>query len=160
MQRIEQEDIDRLPCALQSPSRCGQGCQARSHLIRQHDPACQRRHWTGTTGVRNSGTMYFGSLQFFQNEAVNNRNLHRVAVWALTNTESLDGAHPDLTLHMFPVKTPVYYPPTLKGAEQKPGPAPVGNSMNFTMIERVDVGGGGRGCLGQWEGVAELACRF
>jgi hypothetical protein len=71
----------------------------------------------------NGGTEYFMSaLQFGGIAAITNVD-NRIAVWALTNTSSLDSATPTLTLTNAVITSEVYAQPP--AAEQPPGPTPL-----------------------------------
>jgi hypothetical protein len=64
---------------------------------------------------------YFVSLAYAPSQA------HRIAVWALANTSSLNSAHPRLRLsHAILQTLPYALPPKTK---QKPGPHPLGRSV-------------------------------
>ncbi|MFY9529772.1 MAG: hypothetical protein WAR24_12760, partial [Candidatus Acidiferrales bacterium] len=70
-------------------------------------------------GEPNKGTEYFmSSLNFI------GRSDNRVAVWALTNTSSLNSASPNVKLQHVLLNTKVYEEPF--GAQQKKGPIPLG----------------------------------
>ena len=70
-------------------------------------------------GEPNKGTEYFMSSLNFIGASDN-----RIAVWALTNTSSLNAASPNLKLQHVILKTKVYEEPF--GAQQKKGPTPLG----------------------------------
>lgn len=68
------------------------------------------------------GTEYFmSSLQFFGKQPLDDR----IAVWALSNTSSLDSDTPALTLTVDVLNSEVYGQPP--NAVQKPGPTPLGD---------------------------------
>lgn len=78
----------------------------------------------GSFETRNGGTEYFvSSLDFFGTLA------DQLAVWAVTNTSSLDTA-PDLHLSRRIITTEVYGQPP--SAEQKPGPTPLLDDLAAT----------------------------
>jgi hypothetical protein len=75
----------------------------------------------------NGGTEYFMSaLQFGGRSALANLD-DRIAVWALTNTSSLDTATPDLRLTNLVINSEVYGQPP--AAEQRPGPTPLADLL-------------------------------
>jgi hypothetical protein len=77
----------------------------------------------GTHASLNNGTEYFLSALEFTNTLDN-----RIAVWALSNTRSLDDAVPSLTLRSRVIDSQVYgFPPDVR---QKPGPAPLGEALS------------------------------
>jgi hypothetical protein len=73
-------------------------------------------------GEPNKGTEYFMSSLNFIGASDN-----RIAVWALTNTSSLNAASPNLKLQHLILKTKVYEEPF--GAQQKKGPTPLGTLL-------------------------------
>jgi hypothetical protein len=73
-------------------------------------------------GEPNKGTEYFMSSLNFIGASDN-----RIAVWALTNTSSLNSASPNLKLQHVVLKTKVYEEPF--GAQQKKGPTPLGTLL-------------------------------
>jgi hypothetical protein len=71
---------------------------------------------TGANSSANGGTEYFlSALQFGPSQFDN-----RIAIWALTNTSSLDSASPSLSLTHAVIKSEVYGQPD--PMKQKPGP--------------------------------------
>ncbi len=75
----------------------------------------------------NGGTEYFMSaLQFGGTSAVTNVD-NRIAVWAVTNTSSLDSTTPSLQLTNVIVDSEAYAQPP--AAEQAPGPTPLGDLL-------------------------------
>jgi hypothetical protein len=81
---------------------------------------------TGDFQPAAGGTEYFLSTSSFS--ATNTQ--HVLMAWALSGTESLDGASPALTLSSVSVPSETYGPPP--GMQQEPGPLPQGNSLGFT----------------------------
>jgi hypothetical protein len=75
-------------------------------------------------GLENHGTEYFLSALEFLGSVDN-----RIAVWALTNTRSLDSSVPDLTLHLKVIRSENYGPPI--NVTQKDGPRPQGNALGL-----------------------------
>jgi len=63
---------------------------------------------------------------------------HTLAVWALTNTSSLNSTNPALNLQAVAVNTQAYHFPTT-AARQKPGFRPLGESLG-EPLERLDPG--------------------
>jgi hypothetical protein len=82
--------------------------------------------------LANGGTQFFLSSHFVTN------NEHTLAIWALTNTSSLDSATPNLDLSAVVVETQTFHFPTLP-AVQKRGFHPLGESLN-EPVERLDSG--------------------
>jgi hypothetical protein len=76
--------------------------------------------------LTNNGTQYFVSSQFVR------FNENEVAVWALTNTSSLDTANPNLRLKQAIVQTRHYHFPRLT-VTQPDGFHPLGASMNLPV---------------------------
>jgi hypothetical protein len=82
--------------------------------------------------LANGGTQYFVSSHFVMTTE------HTLAVWALTNTSSLNSANPALNLQAVVVNTQTYRFPTT-AARQKPGFHPLGESVG-EPLERLDPG--------------------
>ena len=82
--------------------------------------------------LANNGTQFFVSSHF-----VNNTE-NSLAIWALTNTRSLDSPRPDLNLSAVVVNTQAFHFPT-RAAEQKRGFHPLGISLG-EPVERLDSG--------------------
>ena len=82
--------------------------------------------------LANGGTQFFVSSHFVTN------NEHTLAIWALTNTSSLDSATPNLDLSAVVVETQPYHFPTI-AAVQKKGFHPLGESLN-EPVEKLDSG--------------------
>ena len=79
----------------------------------------------GSYASGNGGTEYFlSALQFFVKPSLDNR----IAVWALTNTSSLNSVTPSLELTDSIVQSEVYGQPNF-GAQQAPGPTPLGSTV-------------------------------
>jgi hypothetical protein len=85
-----------------------------------------------TPVLTNGGTEYFVS----SNVGFNNAN--QIAVWALTNTSSLNTASSNLHLKMTVVNTRGYHFPNF-GVPQKDGFHPLGGSLN-DPVEQLDAG--------------------
>jgi hypothetical protein len=82
--------------------------------------------------LANGGTQYFVSSHFVMTTE------HTLAVWALTNTSSLNSTNPALNLQAVVVNTQAYHFPTT-AARQKPGFRPLGESLG-EPLERLDPG--------------------
>src|SRR5438067_4073904 len=82
--------------------------------------------------LANRGTQFFVSSHFV------NTTEHTVAVWALTNTSSLDSANPNLDLRAVVVETQPFHFPTT-AAVQKKGFHPLGESLG-EPVEKLDPG--------------------
>jgi len=82
--------------------------------------------------LANGGTQFFVSSHFV------NTTEHTMAVWALTNTSSLDSANPNLALRAVVVETQPFHFPTT-GAVQKKGFHPLGESLG-EPVEKLDPG--------------------
>jgi len=79
-----------------------------------------------------------GGTQFFVSSHFVTTNEHTLALWALTNTKSLDAATPDLNLSAVVVDTQPYHFPTVP-AVQKKGFHPLGTSLG-EPLEKLDPG--------------------
>lgn len=89
----------------------------------------------GTTPFLNNG-----GVEFFVSSRFINTTEHSLAVWALTNTSSLDQAVPALDLKAVAVETQAYHFPT-KAAEQRKGFHPLGASLDPPEpVEMLDPG--------------------
>jgi hypothetical protein len=86
------------------------------------------------------GTEYFLSSMAAE-EANGSGSDNRLALWALTNTSSLNSASPAITLRNAIVPVTTYSQPPK--ADQKPGSIPLGECINDTSIL---IQGLGRGC--------------
>lgn len=74
----------------------------------------------GSYASGNRGTEFFlSALQFFGNQPLDNR----IAVWALTNTRSLNSASPNLAISVATIRSETYGQPP--NAQQKDGPRPL-----------------------------------
>ena len=82
--------------------------------------------------LSNGGTQFFVSSHFVATTE------HTLAIWALTNTRSLNFPTPDLHLSAVVVNTQPYHFPE-RPAEQKPGFHPLGASLGHP-VERLDPG--------------------
>ena len=82
--------------------------------------------------LANGGTQFFVSSHFVTTTE------HTLAIWALTNTRSLNFPTPDLHLSAVEVNTQPYHLPE-RPAEQKPGFHPLGASLGHP-VERLDPG--------------------
>lgn len=82
--------------------------------------------------LANGGTQYFVSSHFVVTTE------HTLAVWALTNTSSLDSTNPALNLQAVVLNTQAYHYPTVV-ARQKPGFYPLGQSVG-EPLEKLDPG--------------------
>src|SRR5207249_4101751 len=82
--------------------------------------------------LANGGTQFFVSSHFV------NTTEHSVAVWALTNTSSLNSANPNLNLRAVVVETQPFHFPTT-AAVQKKGFHPLGESLG-EPVEKLDPG--------------------
>jgi hypothetical protein len=82
--------------------------------------------------LANNGTQFFVSSHFV------NTTENSLAIWALTNTRSLDSPAPNLQLNAVAVNTQAFHFPT-RGAVQKSGFHPLGASLHEPM-ERLDPG--------------------
>jgi len=76
----------------------------------------------GAHATTNNGTEYFLSALDFDGTLDN-----RIAVWALTNTQTLDNAVPRLTLRSAVLDSQVYGQPP--DVQQKPGPTPLADAI-------------------------------
>src|SRR2546421_631693 len=82
--------------------------------------------------LANGGTQFFVSSHFVMT------NEHTLAIWALTNTSSLDSATPNLDLSAIVVEVQPFHFPTF-AAVQKKGFHPLGESLN-EPVEKLDSG--------------------
>ncbi len=89
----------------------------------------------------NGGTEYFLSSLAAEEAGgdVNNNFDNRIALWALTNTQSLDTANPNPTLSSRAITSEVYGNPP--NAEQKPGDFPLGQCLNIDSCATLLLGG-------------------
>ena len=86
----------------------------------------------GGPPLANGGTQFFVSAHFVTTSE------HTLALWALTNTKSLDTPNPDLNLSAVAVNTQPYHFPTLP-VVQKKGFYPLGMSLG-EPLEKLDQG--------------------
>ena len=82
--------------------------------------------------LANGGTQFFVSSHFVTT------NENTMAIWALTNTSSLDSATPNLDLRAVVVEVQPFHFPTI-AAVQKKGFHPLGESLN-EPVEKLDQG--------------------
>jgi hypothetical protein len=82
--------------------------------------------------LANGGTQFFVSSHFVTTTE------HSLAIWALTNTSSLNSANPNLDLRAVVVETQPYHFPTT-AAVQKKGFHPLGESLG-EPVEKLDSG--------------------
>ncbi|PYI78427.1 MAG: hypothetical protein DMF04_03275, partial [Verrucomicrobia bacterium] len=82
--------------------------------------------------LANGGTQFFVSSHFVTVTE------HTMAIWALTNTKSLDSQNPNLNLTAVVVETQPYHFPTIP-VVQKKGFHPLGESLN-EPVEKLDPG--------------------
>src|SRR5438105_894114 len=82
--------------------------------------------------LANGGTQFFVSSHFVTT------NENTMAIWALTNTSSLDSAMPNLDLRAVVVEVQPFHFPTI-AAVQKKGFHPLGESLN-EPVEKLDQG--------------------
>ena len=82
--------------------------------------------------LANGGTQFFVSSHFV------NTTEHSLAIWALTNTSSLDSVNPNLNLRAVVVETQPFHFPTT-AAVQKKGFHPLGESLG-EPVEKLDPG--------------------
>ena len=81
----------------------------------------------GAFATGNGGTEYFLSALEFTNTLDN-----RIAIWAMTNTSSLDAATPSVALQSAVLDSQVYgFPPA---AQQKDGPLPLGDAISAGLF--------------------------
>ena len=80
-----------------------------------------------------------GGTQFFVSSHSVTTSEHTLAVWALTNTSSLDSANPNLNLRAVVVDTQPYHFPNTAAAAQKKGFHPLGESLG-EPVEKLDPG--------------------
>ncbi|MEK6207421.1 MAG: hypothetical protein AABM32_07250 [Chloroflexota bacterium] len=86
----------------------------------------------GLDDLTRGGTEYFLSSMAGE-EAGNKTGIDsRIGLWALTNTSSLDNAHPDLNLTTRVIDSQTYAVP--KPSNQKPGDFPLGQCINDTTM--------------------------
>ncbi len=79
-----------------------------------------------------------GGAQFFVSSRFVNNTEHSLAVWALTNTKSLDTTTPNLDLQAVAVETQAYHFPSVNSI-QKRGFHPLGTSLG-EPVEKLDSG--------------------
>lgn len=79
----------------------------------------------------NNGTEYFLSAMDFGAAPALGTRANRLAVWALTNTASLNSANPAVTLSNVVINSELYAQPP--NAEQKSGPTPLGDAAHSPL---------------------------
>jgi hypothetical protein len=90
----------------------------------------------GSFATGNNGTEYFlSALQFFSNVPLDNR----IAVWALTNTASLNTATPSFNLTDQVISSEVYGQPG--DAQQKSGVTPLGDTLTKSTLPENNLAG-------------------
>ena len=93
-------------------------------------PPATGYEFTVRPAITPPGASYFlasGGLEYFVSTQFRFATDSNFAVWALTNTASLSGAHPNLTLIQAIVPGMPYTYPDV--AQQRPGPLPYGSSL-------------------------------
>jgi hypothetical protein len=94
--------------------------------------------WPAYTPPGGGPLLANGGTQFFVSSHFVNTTEHTVAVWALTNTSSLNSANPNLDLRAVVVETQPFHFPTT-AAVQKKGFHPLGESLG-EPVEKLDPG--------------------
>jgi len=94
--------------------------------------------WPAYTPPGGGPLLTNGGTQFFVSPHFVNTTEHSVAVWALTNTSSLDSINPNLNLRAVAVETQAFHFPTT-AAVQKNGFHPLGESLG-EPVEKLDPG--------------------
>lgn len=94
--------------------------------------------WPAYTPPGGGPLLANGGTQFFVSSHFVNTTEHSVAVWALTNTSSLNSANPNLNLRAVAVETQPFHFPTT-AAVQKNGFHPLGESLG-EPVEKLDPG--------------------
>lgn len=93
----------------------------------------------GSYDTQNRGTMYFVSPQV---NTWDSPEVTTVALYAITNTATLNSTSPSLFLSRALVTTPKYYSPRSDGAAQKIGSIPLGSSLGATKVHRLSASDG------------------
>ena len=75
-----------------------------------------------------------GGTEYFLSSNLGFDSFNQIAVWALTNTRSLNSANPNLHLKMTTVNTRVYHFPDFS-VPQKKGFHPLGDSLGFPVAD-------------------------
>ena len=96
------------------------------------------RLWPAYIPPGQSPVLTNGGTEYFLSSNVAGNNGSQIAVWALTNTSSLDTASPNLHLKMTLVNTRAYHFPNF-GVPQQDGFHPLGASLN-DPVEQLDAG--------------------
>jgi hypothetical protein len=94
--------------------------------------------WPAYTPPGGGPVLTNGGTQFFVSSHFVNTTEHSVAVWALTNTSSLDSINPNLNLRAVAVETQAFHFPST-AAVQKKGFHPLGESLG-EPLEKLDPG--------------------
>ena len=94
--------------------------------------------WPAYTPPGGGPLLTNGGTQFFVSSHFVNTTEHSVAVWALTNTSSLNSVNPNLNLRAVAVETQAFHFPTT-AAVQKNGFHPLGESLG-EPVEKLDPG--------------------
>ena len=94
--------------------------------------------WPAYTPPGGGPLLTNGGTQFFVSSHFVNTTEHSVAVWALTNTSSLNSVNPNLNLRAVAVETQAFHFPTT-AAVQKKGFHPLGESLG-EPVEKLDPG--------------------
>ena len=94
--------------------------------------------WPAYTPPGGGPLLTNGGTQFFVSSHFVNTTEHSVAVWALTNTSSLNSINPNLNLRAVAVETQAFHFPTT-AAVQKKGFHPLGESLG-EPVEKLDPG--------------------
>ena len=94
--------------------------------------------WPAYTPPGGGPLLANGGTQFFVSSHFVNTTEHSLAIWALTNTSSLDSANPNLNLRAVVVETQSFNFPTT-AAVQKNGFHPLGESLG-EPVEKLDPG--------------------
>jgi hypothetical protein len=96
------------------------------------------RVWPAYIPPGQSPVLTNGGTEYFLSSQVAGNNGHQIAVWALTNSSSLNTATPNLHLKMTVVNTRDYHFPDF-GVPQKDGFHPLGASLG-EPVEQLDAG--------------------
>jgi hypothetical protein len=102
------------------------------------DTGFEFRIWPAYLPPGQSPVLSDGGTEYFLSSNINVNHANHIAVWALTNTSSLNTSSPNLSLKMTLVKTQDYSFPDF-GVPQKDGFRPLGESLN-EPVETLDAG--------------------
>ena len=97
---------------------------------------------SGNDDTRANGTEWFLSSMAAE-EANGTGTDHRIGVWGLTNTASLDTAHPNVALRNAIVNVSQYGVPP--ASQQRPGSTPLRTCLNNTSCRRRSATAAGSG---------------